>query len=702
MVVYNFKKIQVVPGSKELIDIILSKTQRKTPTVIHPQYAIHRIRSFYMRKVKFTQTSVHERLSQMITDFPRVEDIHPFYADLLNVLYDRDHYKLALGQLNTARHLIDGIGRDYVRLLKYGDSPYRCKMLKRAALGRMMAVLQKLGGSLKYLEDVRQHLARLPSIDPSTRTLILTGFPNVGKSSFMNKITRANVEVQPYAFTTKSIFVGHSDYKYLRWQVLDTPGILDHPLEDRNTIEMQSITALAHLRSCILFMIDISEHCGYSIKQQIELYKNIKSLFTGKPLVIVLTKCDLVRFEDLAEENKELIRSIVGEGVDLVSLSNITDEGVANVKQVACDKLLTYRVEMKLGKQANNQEKSESILSRIHLAMPEKRDDKKREVSIPPSVLLGSSSRRKRPISEIHDGTEQQQGDASDDDDDEILDVEGALDVDMEKKTEKQLEGENGGAGVYQPDLKKWYDLSDPEWKHDVIPEIWEGKNIADFVDPNILKRLEELEEEEQIRLENDEGEIDWLSEEYYVPPTQEKEFETIADKTRFYQLKRRVNALSDKAKLPRKFKPIPMNEIEAELKSRGMDQETLERAKESTRSMSRSASRRTRSLSREEYKMRSRTPSERRTLLEYKKTEAGKDNMSLVSQRKRTLSNARSLSASGIQNVRQQLSAVKLGNKKRKILSDQSKRGESDRVINDMMPKHLYSGKQDFKRQRR
>ena len=64
-------------------------------------------------------------------------------------------------------------------------------------------------------------------------------FPNVGKSSFVNQITRANVEVQPYAFTTKSLYVGHTDYQYLRWQVIDTPGILDKPLEDRNTIEMQ-------------------------------------------------------------------------------------------------------------------------------------------------------------------------------------------------------------------------------------------------------------------------------------------------------------------------------------------------------------------------------------------------------------------------------------------------------------------------------
>lgn len=91
----------------------------------------------------------------------------------------------------------------------------------------------------------------------------------MGKSSFINKITRADVEVQPYAFTTKSLYVGHTDYKYLRWQVIDTPGILDHSLEDRNVIEMQAITALAHLRACILYFFDLSEQCGHNLEEQV-------------------------------------------------------------------------------------------------------------------------------------------------------------------------------------------------------------------------------------------------------------------------------------------------------------------------------------------------------------------------------------------------------------------------------------------------
>lgn len=65
-----------------------------------------------------------------------VQDLHPFLASLMNVLYDKNHYKLALGQLRTCRHLIDQVAKDYVRLLKFGDSLYRCKQLKKAALGR--------------------------------------------------------------------------------------------------------------------------------------------------------------------------------------------------------------------------------------------------------------------------------------------------------------------------------------------------------------------------------------------------------------------------------------------------------------------------------------------------------------------------------------------------------------------------------------
>jgi nucleolar GTP-binding protein len=51
---------------------------------------------------------------------------------------------------------------------------------------------------------------------------------------------------------------------------------------------------------------------------------------------------------------------------------------------------------------------------------------------------------------------------------------------------------------VYSANLHKHYLLLDPDWKEDIMPEIMDGHNIADFIDADILQRLDELEREEE------------------------------------------------------------------------------------------------------------------------------------------------------------------------------------------------------------
>lgn len=628
MVLYNFKKITVVPKASEFVDIILSKTQRKTPTVIHPSYEISRIRRFYMRKVKFSQQSYHDRLTMILDEFPILDEIHPFYADLFNVLYDKDHYKLALAQLNIARRLIDTVGSDYVKLLKYGDSLYRCKQLKRAALGRMCTIIKKQASSLAYLEQVRQHLARLPSIDPNTRTLIVCGYPNVGKSSFLNRTTRAEVDVQPYAFTTKSLFVGHTDYKYLRWQIVDTPGILDHPLEERNTIEMQSITALAHLRAAIMYVLDITEQCGYSIAQQVSLFKSIKPLFSNKPLVLVCNKVDVLRFDQLSQENQNLIKSVVTEGVDLVFMSTYTGEGVAQVKEHACDKLLAHRVEAKLrAKTVDN------ILNRLHVAEP-KEVDPNRKPAIPDAYF----AKKDRPKDESV----------------------------MEEAEEEKPWWE---APFRSLDWKKPYNLEDDEWKFDVIPEIMDGKNIADFIDPEIMEKLEQLEKEEEERLAELENEMEDDGPTLTEP--QKRLVSAIREKKKLIVLKHRQEKGRNTAPLPRKV-TADLASFESHLKELGIDSSA---ATERIRSRSRSLSR---------GRKRSRSES------------AGDDGSKKVKRSSSASSRSRSRSKTpGISDPAQAERAAKIIKKTRtQVVSKMARKGEGDRTILSLRPRHLFSGK--------
>jgi len=501
MPVYNFKKMARVPTASDLVDIVLTRTQRRTPTVVHPGYKITRIRSFYMRKVKFTQQTISDRLTAMLTDFPRLNDIHPFYADLCNTLYDKDHYKLALGQINTAKALVDAVARDMIRMIKYGDSLYRCKCLKRAALGRMCTILKRQKASLSYLEEVRRHMSRLPALDPNTRTLLMCGLPNVGKSSFMNKITRADVDVQPYAFTTKSLFVGHTDYRYLRWQVIDTPGILDHSLEQRNTIEMQAITALAHLTCSVLYFMDISEQCGYTIEQQCNLFRSIQPLFANKQLVVVINKIDQQPWDTLEADKKTMIEELIkesGPNTTMIQMSNITEEGVSQVKNTACDKLLSSRVDSRV-----SGNKVDSVMNRLQVVYPTARDGVTRDAFIPESVLkererAEAAGEGKKAQSRIGYAPtkDDRRADANDIDVDGDDAMAGGED-EPHKKTARELMWENGGPGVWAPDYREQYDLADPEWRFDAIPEVLDGKNIADFVDPDIDEKLRMLEEEE-------------------------------------------------------------------------------------------------------------------------------------------------------------------------------------------------------------
>ena len=70
-------------------------------------------------------------------------------------------------------------------------------------------------------------------------------------------------------------------------------------------------------------MIDISEQCGHTLEEQIELFNGVKPLFANKPLLVILNKIDVLRPDELSEEKKELIKVFDQEGNILLDLHNI-------------------------------------------------------------------------------------------------------------------------------------------------------------------------------------------------------------------------------------------------------------------------------------------------------------------------------------------------------------------------------------------
>ncbi|KAF2469679.1 nucleolar GTP-binding protein-like protein [Lindgomyces ingoldianus] len=641
----QWKDIPVVPTSQEFLDIVLSRTQRRLPTQIRAGFQISRIRAFYTRKVKYTSETFTERLSGTIQAFPRLQDIHPFHRDLLNTLYDADHFRIALGQLNTAKSLIEAVSRDYVRLIKYGQSLFQCKQLKRAALGRMATICKRLKDPLVYLEQVRQHLGRLPSIDPNTRTLVICGYPNVGKSSFLKNISRADVDIQPYAFTTKSLFVGHFDYKMLRFQAIDTPGILDHPLEEMNTIEHQSICAIAHLRASILYFMDLSEQCGYSVSAQIALFHSIKPLFANKLVFIVINKIDLMRPEDLDPATQEQLQGMLKSGeVELLQLSCTTTEGVMQVRNSACDRLLAVRNAEKLKTGTNSSGEPTGrlgdLLRRIHVAQP--MGGVVRETFIPDAVKNKMKYDK-------------------DDPDRPAL--------------ERDLEEQNGGPGVYNFNMRKNYILDNPEWKEDRIPEVFEGRNVYDFIDPDIETKLAALEaEEEKLEAEG------FYETEEELEDAEEADIrykaELIREKRQLIRNEAKMRkSLKNRAVIPRTAKSKKLSQMESHLESLGYD-------------ASKVASR-------------ARSQSRGRTVLRGRSEGVDVDAMEVDTPKaalERAKSRARSQSTNrridGVTNETARSNAERLAKLSQKKMNRMARQGEADRHQTGSLTKHLTIGK--------
>ncbi|CCX29600.1 P-loop containing nucleoside triphosphate hydrolase protein [Pyronema domesticum] len=652
----TWKNIAPVPTSQEFLDIVLSRTQRRLPTQIRAGFKISRIRAFYTRKVKFTAETFNEKLSAILETFPRLQDIHPFHSALMNTLYDADHFRIALGQLSTAKHLVEQVARDYVRLIKYAQSLFQCKQLKRAGLGRMATITKRLKGSLEYLEQVRQHLGRLPSIDPNTRTLLICGYPNVGKSSFLKSVTRADVDVQPYAFTTKSLYVGHFDYKYLRFQAIDTPGILDHPLEEMNTIEMQSITAIAHLRSAVMYFVDLSEQCGYSVEAQVKLFHSIKPLFANKIVFLVVNKIDAMRPEDLDDEKKAMLETITKSGeVEMLKLSCHTEEGVMDVRNTACDRLLAVRVEQKLKNAMGSAASKEAvnILNRIHVSRPMSGAEPK--PYIPDAVL-------NKPKYDVNDPNR--------------------------PRLLRDIEAENGGAGVFNVNLKDFYLLENDDWKNDIIPEMFNGKNVADFIDPEIEAKLAALEEEEE-QLEasgfyqeeediEDEEEVDIREKAEYIREQQQL----------IRNAARSKKALKNRAIMPRSTAPPKkLSEMEAHLDKLGLDSTKIS---ERARSKSRGRSRRDEG----DVDMMDvdGTPGARSLSVHQQNKQKAIEKAKIRARSKNRLEAGMPKSADG---NRSQAEKMQKLNQKR--MNRMARQGEADRHQSASIAKHLVAGKRDM-----
>ncbi len=166
----------------------------------------------------------------------------------------------------------------------------------------------------------------------------LIGFPNVGKSTLISKISAARPKIADYPFTTLIPNLGVVDYKGQSFVAVDIPGLIEGAhqgvgLGDQFLRHIERTRLLIHL-------VDVSPFSGrdpyqdyMQINEELTLYNPNLS---QKPQIVVLSKVDLLEDRQVLETFRS---KLAQSKLNIIDISAATGEGIPDLLNLVIEKL---------------------------------------------------------------------------------------------------------------------------------------------------------------------------------------------------------------------------------------------------------------------------------------------------------------------------------------------------------------------------
>ena len=164
----------------------------------------------------------------------------------------------------------------------------------------------------------------------------IVGFPNVGKSSFLSRVSRKKVKVAPYPFTTLEPHLGVVEVDGKSFVLADLPGLVEGAHEGKGLGDR--FLRHATRARVLLHMVDLAGVEGRdpledyrAIRRELEAWEELKE----KPEVVAGNKIDLLQPEEIARRISRFREA----GVELYPISVVTGEGISELLRTLSRKL---------------------------------------------------------------------------------------------------------------------------------------------------------------------------------------------------------------------------------------------------------------------------------------------------------------------------------------------------------------------------
>jgi len=286
----NFQGLSKVEDADFYLDMAFKHSKKIGEAVFRNTSGeqVNRIRKTELEKLRTFAKTLTERFGSILKNFPSIDGMSEFYQELVRSTLDYNELKQSLGALDWAEKRIVMITREHEKKVRSSGTKDIILYNMKSFYGRLSSIIKQVNKNLEYLEHARKIMRDYPSVKTDLYTVAITGFPNIGKSTLLSKITPAKPKIAGYSFTTKGLNQGYAQYGTRKIQFVDTPGVLNR--DKQNAIEEQAYLVLKYLANLIVYVIDLTE--PYPIKKQEELLKGLKDY--DKPLIVYLSKSDIL------------------------------------------------------------------------------------------------------------------------------------------------------------------------------------------------------------------------------------------------------------------------------------------------------------------------------------------------------------------------------------------------------------------------